>query len=48
MLGVNFKNKREKHALIVGVAVGIFAGAFIPDRFNPVVLVKGLVNRENF
>ncbi len=46
MLGVNFKNKREKKALLVGLGAGVFAGAFLPDKYNPVVLVKGLFNRQ--
>lgn len=48
MLGVNTKSKKEKHALIVGLAVGIFGGAFLPDKFNPVVLVKGLLHKNQF
>ncbi len=47
MLGVNLKNKQQKHAFIVGAAVGVFAGAFLPDKYNPVELVKRMLNRES-
>ncbi len=48
MLGVNLKNKQQKHAFLVGAAVGVFAGAFLPDRYNPVEIVRGLFNRRTF
>lgn len=47
MLGVNLKNKKEKHSAIVGVVVGIFAGAFLPDKYNPVEVVKRLLHRNS-
>ncbi len=48
MLGVNLKSKTQKKALIVGLCAGVFAGAFLPDKYNPVVLVKGVFNRSAY
>ncbi len=43
MLGA--KTKNEKNALYKGIALGIFAGAFLPDNLNPIVIVRRLFNR---
>lgn len=43
MFGI--KNKGEKSAFWKGIALGIFAGAFLPDNLNPIVIVKRLFNR---
>ncbi len=48
MLGVNLKNKQQKHAFLVGAAVGVFAGAFLPDKYNPVEIVRRMFNRNSF
>ncbi len=48
MLGVNLKNKQQKHAVIVGVVVGLCAGSFIPDKFNPGLILKRMLNRTSY
>lgn len=48
MLGVNLKNKMQKKAFLVGIAAGVFAGAFLPDKYNPVEIVKTLLNKRAY
>lgn len=35
--------KRDKRTLVKGAAIGLAAGAFLPDSINPISLVRQLV-----
>jgi len=45
MLGKIMKNKQAQKGLWIGAALGVVAGAFLPDKYNPVEMVKGLINK---
>ncbi len=40
MLGVNFSNKVQKKAFIVGAVVSLVVGLVIPDKWNPYEILK--------
>lgn len=48
MFGVNFKNKREKKAVILGLVGGFVLGAFLPDKYNPTEIVKRMLNKSSY
>ena len=45
MFKINLKNKKEKTALIAGALLGVVAGAFLPDQYNPVMMVQGMADK---
>jgi small basic protein len=36
-------NRRDKSTMMKGIAIGLVAGAFIPDQFNPYIVVRRLL-----
>lgn len=40
------KSKKDKETLLKGLIIGIAAGAFLPDQFNPVIIIKSLLNKN--
>jgi len=39
------KNKKERTAMLVGMGVAFVAGAFLPDKFNPIVIISNLMKK---